>query len=89
MNINAKHPTLLQAEEGKKWCFRESKTQMTKEDKRRMHTSRSAMCSIQTVKYLHIPHTLRAPRTSLVFFKKVEITKQAMSLSCFIAFILP
>lgn len=38
-----------------------AKTHMTKEDKRRMHMSRSAMCSIQTVKYLHIPHTPRAP----------------------------
>lgn len=56
-----KHSSLLQAEEGykkeKQLCFLKSKTQMTKEDKRRMHTSRSAMCSIQTVKYLHIPHT--------------------------------
>lgn len=76
MNINAKHSSLLQAEEGykkKKRCFLESKKQMTKEDKRRMHTSRSAMCSIQTVKYLHIPHTPRAPRTSLVVFRKRKL----------------
>lgn len=40
---------------------KKQKTRMTKEDERRMHMSRSAMCSIQTVKYLHIPHTPRAP----------------------------
>lgn len=76
MNINAKHTILLQAEEGykkKQHCFLESKTQMTKEDKRRMHTSRSAMCSIQTVKYLHIPHNPGAPRTSLVVFRKRKL----------------
>lgn len=75
-----KHSSLLRAEEGykkkktkTKLCFLESKTQMTKEDKRRMHTSRSAMCSIQTVKYLHIPHTPRAPRTSLVVLRKRKL----------------
>lgn len=49
MNINAKHSNLLQAGEGynKDCTFRKAKTHMTKEDKRRMHMSRSAMCSIQ------------------------------------------
>lgn len=63
MNINAKHSNLLQAGEGynKDCTFEKAKTRMTKEDERRMHMSRSAMCSIQTVKYLHIPHTPRAP----------------------------
>lgn len=50
MNINAKHSNLLQAGEGyNKDCTfsKKAKTHMTKEDKRRMHVSRSAMCSIQ------------------------------------------
>lgn len=49
MNINAKPSNLLQAEEGynKDRTLKKAKTHMTKEDKRRMHTSRPAMCSIQ------------------------------------------
>lgn len=48
--------------------------------KRRMHTSRSAMCSIQTVKYLHIPHTFREHQgPHLWFLKKAEVIKQTMS----------
>lgn len=49
MNINAKHSNWLQAGEGynKDCTSKKAKTRMTKEDKRRMHMSRSAMCSIQ------------------------------------------
>lgn len=49
MNINAKHSNLLHAGEGynKDCTFQKAKTHMTKEDERRMHTSRPAMCSIQ------------------------------------------
>lgn len=49
MNINAKHSNLLPAGEGyiKDCTFKKAKTHITKEDKRRMHMSRSVMCSIQ------------------------------------------
>lgn len=49
MNINARHSNALQAGEGynKDCTFRKAKTHRTKEDKRRMHMSRSAMCSRQ------------------------------------------
>lgn len=54
MNINAKPSNLLQAGKGtiKTALSKKAKTHMTKEDKRRMHTSRSA--NVRHTKQLNI-----------------------------------
>lgn len=65
---------------------------MTKEDKRRMHMGRPAMCGIQNSSIFAHPPTPRAPalrpRLMLLILQE-EMTEQDVSWSCLQAFLLP
>lgn len=95
MNINAKHSNGLQAGGGCNQDCTFYKSKNTYDKGRQTENAREQICSVQhtTVKYLHIPHTPRAPalrpHSMPVVLQKQETTEQDRSLGCLQASRLP